>query len=402
MTNILYVLQQSIYNSNGKWLTGDSNINMALDLFNEMNNVGSNYRFIVLIAPLDDFANLDSYSQLYDKNNVVFVPYKFPVNAITNRFNFDTEEFARVYKRIEHDYGNISILWNNIPCLTRNMKTTLKHLNSNPKIITCNYWLDAPEIDQGKVDVDISYDWRQFDGFECSDLCIFTCYSTYKAWVTNARYKFNQKYIDSILSKFDIWDFGYSEKKVRAYDTKNSFATPTILFLNRLSGINYTNHEAFINSVNELWEERQDFQVFFTNPSNKVSTQWLKDNVKAYKPLYETPLTRSQYFELLQKSHISCHLFYIELYGGCASRESIASNNLVIAPNINEYSRILGRDYEFYTNLYDLKYVLSKAIDKVKDGFVQNKEILNRNKKSSFEYVVSNDVIVALNQLLRD
>ena len=415
--NILLVLQQSIYNNENKWLSGDSGINMYLDLFEQMYENNPTIHFYCLIAPREDFADLPirknmfgckhsmDYSDLYNKSNVTFIPYNFPVNAFTNRFAFDPAYFMQTYNDIENIFDTtINIVWNNIIELTRNIKTTLWQNNKKPKFISCNYWLDAPSINQGKVDKDISYDIRQADGFECSDLCVFTCESTKNAWEENAKFKFHPDFIENILNKSVIWDFGYLQKNLNQSYNYNitKFDKPTILFLNRLSGINYTHHMEFINAVNELWDERQDFQVFFTNPSNKVSTEWLKENVKPYVELLKTPLSRAEYFKLLHKSHISCHLFLIELYGGCAHREiSHINDTIQICPQINEYERIHGKEYEFYCkkDFSDLKEVLSKAIDAQQTFYKKPQDMINRNYESSFEYVIKYIVLEDLKKL---
>jgi hypothetical protein len=368
---------------------------MGLDLFHEMNRVNPGIHFYCLIAPAADFADLQNesvfgvtatYKSLYDGSNVTFVPYPFPVNAFTNRYAFDPKLFLSVYKSLP----KIDIVWNNIIELTRNIKTTLWQINEKPKIISCNYWLDAPCVDQGKVDKAISYDWRQFDGAECSDLVAFTCESTRQQWIENAQCKFHNDYLDDILEKSTIWDFGYSQSNIIGKPLSDIKYHPrTILFANRLSGINYTHHEEFINAVNELWKQRQDFQVMFTNPSQKVSNQWLKDNVKAYRELY-TPLSRVEYFHLLSKCHVSCHLYDIELYGGCAHRECVSSEIIPVTPKVNEYARIQGDDYPFYckTDCSDLIEVLNRALDASKNGYKVPQDVLERNKQSSFEVVV--------------
>ena len=426
--NILYILQQSIYNSSGQWLSSDSNINMFLDLTAELYEKEPKIVFYCLIAPIEDFADIKSYTEIYNKPNVKFIPYNFPVDAFTNRYNFDPKQFMQAWNKAcflagerkdwasKHERGKIDLVWNNIIELTRNIKTALwpYHDAKNIPIISCNYWLDAPCISQNKVDKAISYDWRQFDGAECSDLVAFTCESTKQAWYDNALLKFGMPYITKILNKSTIWDFGYKQSNIITNNKR--FEIPTILFLNRLSGIGYTHHEEFIKAVNSLYEKRQDFQVFFTNPSQKVSTEWLVKNVKPYKHVMETPLTRDQYFQLLSKSHISCNLFKIELYGGCSHREAVASGLIPITPNLYEYARIQGDDYNYYCkdDFSDLEKVLSKVIDHVYKGWYEPaggigrdsnyekiKGIYNRNYKSSFEYN-ANTVLWDLRRLVSE
>ena len=394
---ILYVLQQSIYNNNNKWLTADSNINMMTGMLRTVLEK-RDWKFKILVAPLKDFADINSYDEIFKHDNVEFVPFNFPVNAFTNRQNFVVKDWNKVLKKYKPD-----IIWNNITEVSRNIKTLLFNNKIDSKLITTCYWLDAPEIGQEKVDTSISYDWRQFDGFECSDLVAFTCESTKKAWTKNAKNKFNKKYINDILKKSVIWDFGYSSYELNSeYDEdfyreiKNKTSNKQIiLFLNRLSGINYTHHEEFIEAVNMLAKERDDFVVIFTNPSQKYSWDSLRSYVDNLVVLKEDSLTRGEYSTLLKAGNISVHLFEKELYGGCAHRESIESENIVVTTKVNEYLRIQGKSYKFYctVNPESIKDKLSMALDT--KTFINVKDfgkIYIRNSKSSFEEI-SIDVI---------
>ena len=386
--SILYILQHSVYNNENKWSIADSNLNMFLDMASALYDIDKDIHFYCFIAPIEDFYNLNEYTELYSKSNVTFIPYKFPVDAFTNRFAFDPQYFINKFNELP----KIDAIWNNIVELTLNMKVALFQIKQTPKIISCNYWLDAPEIGQEKVDKSISYDIRQWEGFHNSDLCIFTCESTKNAWLQNAKYKFNQKYTRNIIKKSSIWDFGFSSAKCQNAKVEfkpSTYTVPTILFLNRLSGINYTHHQQFIDAVNELFKERQDFRVFFTNPSQKVTNLWLKENVKPYIELIKTPLSRKEYFKLLTECNISVHLFLKELYGGCAHREATYFDNLIqVVPEVNEYARIHGKNYPFYVkeDFSNLKEILNKAIDNFyTNTYTKPKKIFNENLKSSFE-----------------
>jgi len=384
--NILCVLQQSVYNNNGKWSTADSNIQMMCGIFREFVNK-TDWNFYVLIGKLDDFSDIKSYDEIFCHKNVSFIPYNFPVDAFFNRQHFNIFEFSEMWSKLP----KIDIVWNNITEITRNIKTFLFYKKSNAKIISCCYWLDSPMIGEEKVDKIISYQWRQFDAFECADLVVFTCKSTKEAWVANSKYIFNAILIDNILIKSTIWDFGFSKNEAELYKTKNKFFKKTILFLNRLSGINYTHHEEFIVAVNELYEQRQDFQVVFTNPSGKFSWNELKQLVKPLFVYSENTLNREEYFKLLWMANTSVHLYEKERFGGCSHRESIYCGNITVTPKVFEYERIQGAFYPFYcsiNSIFSIVKALNMSLNYTRK--IYDKEILKRNNQSSFEEISDN------------
>lgn len=385
--NILYILQQSIYNKKNKWLTADSNVNMMAGMLRQVTRLRPDWNFYILIGKLKDFADITSYDEIFNHPNVHFIEYDFPVDAFLNRQHFDVKKFHTMWKKLPE----INLVWNNITELSRNIKTYLVRVNSDAKLITTCYWLDAPEVGQEKVDRSISYDWRQFDGFECSDLALFTCASTANVWKINASAKFKHAYINKILMKGKIWDFGYSEEELHSHIENIESEKKTILFLNRLSGINYTHHEEFIEALHLLKEMREDdWQVVMTNPSQKFSVKELKERVPNLW-LYEDgkSLNRKQYANLLMIGDISVHLFEKELYGGCSNVEALAMNNICIMPKINEYKKRAKRRYPGFIKKVEPKEI-ALTLNKVLNMIDKNSGKLNKHIKYSKNYVYRN------------
>jgi hypothetical protein len=394
---ILYVLQQSIYNNEGKWISADSNINMMVGMLRELEVLKPDWHFHVLISPIKTFADITSLDMIYKGKNLTWVEYPFPVNAFTNRYNFNARQFGAVLDDVKPD-----VVWNNICELTRNMKTVARQQKQNPKFITSNYWMDCPFIGEGKTDEDISYFWRQFDGFECSDLSTFTCESTKDAFFKNARLAVTEPHLVKIENRSVIFDFGYSVKEMESGPLVRG-ESPIVGFLNRLSGINYTHHDEFIAAMNKIDTE---CRVFFSNPSMKANPDELISRIPNHEVLaFKRTLSRRGYVDMLNTMDISVHLYTLERYGGCAVREAIEAKNIIIAPRVHEYARILGSDYKFYVknDLSDLAEVIDRAIkhcnsisrDKSK---ALSASILERNRQSSFE-VVAKDVVAAIEKL---
>jgi hypothetical protein len=318
---------------------------------------------------------------------------------------------------IKLDYD---LIINNITEISRNIRSIIEINKLKTKLITQCFWLDCPEIGEAKVPTNMSYDWRQFDGFECSDWATFTCNSTKEAFIENSKHKFVDKYIQSVLNKSSVWDFGYSKKEADEYYSTpiDKVSNPRILFLNRLSGINYSHHEEFFEVIRDIWKERQDFEVVFTNPSRKISFEEIAEKCPAYVPYKDNkPLNRREYWNLLYSGDMSVHLFTIERYSGCALRESIAAGNIPIVAQCYEQERIVNTS-QFMVDIGAFHDIDKKSLTRAilngldscfwwmgADGFdftgmaATIKGIRERNEESSFEHTAK-IVIEDINRVL--
>lgn len=408
--NILYIVQQSVYTSQGKWSTADSNIQMMRGLIKEILRHTNDIHFYVVLGAIETFEDINYYGQIIDHSNVHFCGYHFPVDAFLNRQHFDVFEFENLMQALP----KMDIIWNNITEISRNIKTWMYYRKYEAKLITSCYWLDCPMINEEKVPIDVSYMWRQFDGFLCSDLVTFTCKSTQSAFRYNAAQVFKRPFIDDILSKSIIFDFGYQANELGKPPFDKAFP-PIIVFLNRMSGINYTHHEEFINAIKILYSWRDDFEVVFTNPSKKIDPKWLEQEVPNYvnyKNKHDQIYSRKEYIELIQASSISVHLFDTERYGGCAHREAIHCANIPITLNLHEYSRIQGPSYPFYIAAIKPKLIaetLNFVLDNLdsRTGYRCSRiingphfnKIRERNYESSYE-AQAPKILTALEDLL--
>lgn len=351
--NIMIILQQSVYTNGGKWTTADSNIQMHLGFIRNALKIDPDVNFYVVLAPERDFCDIMSYDELIKDDRVYFISRPVPVNAFYGRIHFDAEWYQTV---LDKEFMKaIDVVINNEPCLTRNLKTYFHFAGIKVPIVTQNFWMDCPEIGEGKVDEIISYDWRQIDGVVCSDLVPFTCESTKEAFFLNLVKKFGSSFCEKFLLKniFTIWDMGFDADEFPAYhNTKpEEFEKKTIVFPNRMSSINYTHHLEFIEAVKILAKRRDDFQVIFCNPSGKIEWSWLKENVPNLFVYKEGILTRAEYLQILRKSHVGVSLYTMERYGGCANVEMLYSGLKVVMPEVFEYKIRGGEDYQYYVNL---------------------------------------------------
>lgn len=398
---VLYILQQSVYNNDGKWLTADSNIQMMRGIISELLEK-TDWTFDILIAPLEDFYDIKSFDDILKSDRIGWIERKTSINAFTNRYNFYVQQFTSILMIKDYD-----IVWNNIIELSRNIKTVLWANKLKAKLISCNYWIDCPTIGEAKVDESISYDWRQIDGAECSDLVPFTCQSTKHAFFENAYNRINKDVVNQIRKKSTIWDFGFSQKELNKFNPSKQGKMPkfdkiTILFPNRLSGINYTHHEEFIKAVNSLYQKRQDFQVIFCNPSQKYSWKWLEENVKPFRFYGYLPFSREEYIKLLWMSDIIMSLYTIERYGGCCNVEGIYCGCVPIMTEFGEYIHRAPKDYLLVNkDLSNLENIINYYLNTYKtQRIIGNLEYMKQLifQTSSYE-VISERVINDINKL---
>ena len=116
------------------------------------------------------------------------------------------------------------------------------------------------------------------------------------------------------------------------------------------------------------------------------------------------PLDRQEYIRLLWSGHVSIHLFgEQEAYGGCSHREAVHCDNIPVTQKVNEYRRINGNFYPFYTDnkFENLKFKIDDALDNY-EKFIESdkfKEIKMRNKQMSSFESISNKVIEDIRSL---
>lgn len=386
---VLYVLQQSIFHD-GKWISADSNINMMIGVITELLNQTEWEFMIVVGSPFEDINHLQD---IFSHPRVKYHIMKWPVNAVLPRYTFYTEEWEILFKTFQP-----TILWNNIPELTRNFRALISCMDYRALLIHCNYWMDTPLVDEvAKVDERYSYELRQIDGALSADIVAFTCESTKAAFFSNFGMRINTlDLLGEIEKKSVIWDFGFSMNELLQYkDNPYHFDKPTFVFPNRLSESGYTHYHEFIDVVNRA-STIVDFQVVFTNPSNKVSWEWLEKEVKPLHIIKRGPLTREEYARLLWGADFIVSLYTNERYGGCANVEGIFCNCLPIMPNTFEYEKRAPKGYPLFLegeiatiNLLEMITKGVKQHQQIKEAYSEWM-VLNIGYRSSFEFVTEN------------
>jgi hypothetical protein len=344
---VLYVLQQSIIDQNGKWVSADSNINMLSGFLQAWALYPDSFEEVevdVMIAPLSDFSDIESFDEICNFPNVRFIQCNFYQDAMLNRYHFDAGWWSKLLTDEKYD-----VIINCMTEQSRNIKTILFRHSLKAKLVTQCFWMDTPLIGTPKVDESISIMWRQIDGMECSDLCVFTCDSTLFAFFENAGELISTPTLNDIKNKSVVWDFGYSEaeaiRMMIGSGAKLGKQVARIGFLNRISSYDYTNFDVFREALLIVKSDAKyadRFEVVVTNPSKRLSDSELAKQIPNFVSfLGGKKLNRREYWDLLISCSITVHLFEDEYYGGCALRESIAAKNLIVTVDVHEQKTLV-------------------------------------------------------------
>ena len=160
----------------------------------------------------------------------------------------------------------------------------------------------------------------------------------------------------------------------------------------------YTNAPIFIEAVRILKSDPEyadNFEVVFTNPSKRVSEQWLKDNVANFVSFMDgKTLSRKEYFQFLYECDVTVHLFVKERYGGCALRESIASGNYAVVASCHEQEtlvkdrnlRVRPEDLTPENVAETLRYAIDVVLERNLDDNTLDRAYERRNDMRSANY----------------
>jgi hypothetical protein len=402
MKKILWIPQlATIDKVTGKTiLNADSNMTILNGM---LENLLDKYEFDILL-PAEEYCNC-SYKEAiisFDKVKIISLKHK-PISSFTLRYDFDFQEMIDIISNSSPDF-----IVNNTPSLTRNIKAVAFMLKSKlekiPKMINFLHFLDYPGED--KVPKEISYFMRQIEGILCSDLAVFQSYTVFdKAMSAINEYFLKIKMFMNPTLKTAVWNATYSQKEIDAFDHgKKWFAEKTMMFPNRLSSTNYSNHLRFFEAIRNVSRDRKDFNVIVNNPTKYMSSTDLQKACPHLMILNEGHLlNREQYLNTLHGIDIGVALFTQEGHGGVSSKQFQAAGCLPVFPFVNEYQYLMPAGYKGYCkpDLSDLEDAINYVLDVSRTP--EGDELIKIGKKmiyerDSFEFNIKN-VIDSLESL---
>lgn len=409
MTYILYQLQLSVYNTNGKFiLTADSNWQIFLTKVINMVKVDPKIKIDVLVPKLEDCIE-NPYQILKDfklDNNVNLIQIRIAPNALKTRYDFPYNAIERALGDRIYDYTHVYV---NDPMLLRHYKALFFLRKMNPKFIIQVHFLDSP---MGRiVDPNVSY-WRGLcESCEKADIVLMHSQSQLKLFKQALKNDFKKHIVDSILNKTLVWKDGYSIDEIRKPINERNirFNThdlddKTIIWLpNRVGGLgksfDYTrNGKVLFELIPKLWEQRQDFVVLAGNGNQKISNEEIRDRCPAYYYFPFGAVNRDEYRWISKRADIVGAFYNAreDQNGGLASLESVEFGSVPLFTNNIEYKVYFDKvnwpqNLRINPDLSDFVEVTSRLLDCYTSNKVQNKR--RRIQKfirqySAYEYTV--------------
>lgn len=352
--NILYIPQLSMYNKQTGELIpqADGNFNMMKNTLNEWYKYRKNDVFYVLL-PSEIKEKWENYFNIKPKLIPIYYD-SYVVSARINRFNFPYND---IVKKIDF---NIDLIITDVIEIATNLKQMLKiSFDSSPKIIS-----NIRHIDE---EINYLYIYRVIDGIINSNLTTILSESMWNNIYNQLKLLVPKFKIHEIINKVHVFEPSVSKDEIDKfikYNPRNENGKPIITFPGRLSvgEEKRTNWDKFIKAIKMLREERNDFEVYLTDPNNSYrgKLDWIKT----------IPRDRNRFLDLLNNTDIIVSLMSIEGFGGISIREALLFDCYPVIPYVDEYKKMAPNNFLGFVDMpvtvKGIKNALYHALDNYK------------------------------------
>jgi glycosyltransferase involved in cell wall biosynthesis len=278
----------------------------------------------------------------FDNKNIIRVPYVVPLAKKVNNITFDGNFFKYIVER----YG-ISLIYNQIPEVTGQLKCLDSHYSSNLRVVNQHHYIYHDSLPY-PLDNQMQYVYWQIVGDVLADVNIYNSKYTMKMVLENTS-KYMPNFMTEIKDKAKVIYMGLYNKNDLVANKK--FDTFTFVYNHRLQ--QYKNWETTFELFDKL-AKKHDFNVALcpVGPSNITPI-----NKKPYTRVFDCK-TQKEYYEVLSKCHANTFNTQYETF--CISIfESMMLGLATIVPNNTTMPELLGR------NNMQLFYTKQEQYDKV-------------------------------------
>ena len=339
-----------------KDLEKDSYVVVLGNIIRELNKVRNDIHWTIL-SPGGDIQSLRF-------ENTLQLPIKFPPYPNAMRLHFNQID---IIKQIDFRKNDYDIVYSHLPEHTLQLKNVfLNETNIEPKFIGYTHWTEFPEITNYKETVmDIN-----FLGLLAMEKCGINTQGQKNLVLKNARTHFN----DDVVNRLDeILEPQYLGWEIPKYE-KQTTDKKIIVFNHRPH--TYKNYPWFLQQMDELWKQRQDFEVWVPL-ADTVEREYMTND----------KYDRVGYFSKLS----SCYLGVCakQKYGGWAV--SATDGMSVGVPYLfsdDDYYHELAGDDAVYFNGGGVVGLIEEFLDDTEMRDVWSKKALNRFEQGKWEKAI--------------
>ena len=186
----------------------------------------------------------------FNQDNIDQVVYKVPTYPNQMRCHFDTQDFLNIIQWKKNDFD---LVYTHLPEHTLQIKNVFNNVtNIKPGFVGYSHWTEFPEITEYPMTV-IDHN---FLGLLEMDVCGINTKAQKDLVLKHAKKHFNQEVVDRldniVVPQYLGWE-------VPSYESAKK-TIKTIVFNHRPH--EYKSYPWFIEQMDVLWKERQDFRVW--------------------------------------------------------------------------------------------------------------------------------------------
>jgi len=312
--------------------------------FLDNTKIGKEWKWVL---PYPDMDNHPGIINKFEYPNVTLVKMDgldcFPPKM---RVDYPHKFFDRI---IEKYNGEFNLIWSHLPEWTNEFKISRIYNKTQPIIGYCHWW----EIKDNGARDDNSF-WRNIKGTLQMKVCGVNSQWVKDLILQRAAADFQPHIIEKLDKIIQPWYLGCDT----ATESKG-FKANTIVF-NHREGI-YTGSEWFFETMDELWKERQDFEVWTS----------LKELHKPYTK-YIGHADRSVYMKQLSEAHFGVGCFQTYSAWSMSTTDGLSLGVPYLLPNGLCYPEMVGIDYPL---LYNGKKEFKEMVIKLLDGEIERPDV---------------------------